>query len=54
MVEVRHSETQLSIDYRASSNFNHTQGANGPVIHPTCNKEVKALLDAINAGPQSA
>jgi len=53
-VEVRYSETQFSIDYRASSNLNYAQGANGPVIHPTYNKEVKALLDAINAGLQSA
>jgi hypothetical protein len=53
-VEVRYGETQFSIGYRDSSNLNYAQGANGPVIHPAYNKEVKALLDSINAALQSA
>src|SRR5262245_8621608 len=49
-VEVRYSGTQFSIVYRDSSNLNYAQGANGPIIHPAYNKQVKALVDAINAG----
>jgi hypothetical protein len=51
-VEVRYSEAAFSVTYRDSSNLNYAQGANGPIIHPTYNKEVKALVDAINANLQ--
>jgi len=53
-VEVKYSATQFSIDYRDSSNLNYATGPGGPVIHPAYNKEVKALLDSINAGLRSA
>ena len=53
-VEIRYSATQFSIEYRDSSNLNYAQGANGPVIHPTYNKEVKGLLDAINTELRTA
>ena len=51
-VEVRYSETEFSIIYRDSSNLKYTQGANGPIIHPSYNKRVKALVDAINVNLQ--
>jgi hypothetical protein len=51
-VEVRYSESAFSIVYQDSSNLNYAQGSSGPVIHPTYNKQVKALLDAINASLQ--
>ena len=53
-VEMHYSATQFSIDYRDSSNLNYASGPSGPVIHPTYNKEVKALLDSINSGLRSA
>ena len=51
-VEIRYGSGSFSIDYRDSNNLNYATGASGPVIHPTYNKEVKGLLDAINAGLQ--
>lgn len=51
-VEVRYNGTQFSVVYQDSSNLNYTQGANGPIIHPAYNKQVKALVDAISAGLQ--
>ena len=53
-VEIRYSGTEFSVVYRDSSNLNYAQGANGPIIHPTYNKQVKALVDAINASLQRA
>jgi hypothetical protein len=53
-VEIRYSATEFSVVYRDSSNLNYAQGANGPIIHPAYNKQVKALVDAINAGLQRA
>jgi hypothetical protein len=52
-VEIRYGAGTFSIDYRESHNLNYGSGPDGPVIHPTYNKEVKGLLDAINAGLQS-
>jgi hypothetical protein len=52
-VEVRYSDARYSIVYRDSSNLNYTQGSSGPVIHPAYNKQVKALVDAINADLQN-
>ena len=52
-VEIRYGAGTFSIDYRESHNLNYGSGPGGPVIHPTYNKEVKGLLDAINAGLQS-
>ena len=51
-VEIRYGAGSFSIDYRDSHNLNYRTGPSGPVIHPTYNKEVKGLLDAINAGLQ--
>lgn len=51
-VEIRYGAGTFSIDYRDSHNLNYGTGPSGPVIHPTYNKEVKGLLDAINAGLQ--
>ena len=51
-VEIRYGSGSFSIDYRDSYNLNYRTGPGGPVIHPTYNKEVKGLLDAINAGLQ--
>jgi hypothetical protein len=53
-VEIRYSGTVFSVVYRDSSNLNYALGANGPIIHPTYNKQVKALVDAINASLQRA
>ena len=53
-VEIRYSGTEFSVVYRDSSNLNYVQGANGPIIHPAYNKQVKALVDAINANLQRA
>ncbi len=53
-VEIRYNATQFSIDYRDSTNLNYATGPGGPIIHPTYNKEVKALLDSINSGLRSA
>ena len=49
-VEIRYGSGSFSIDYRDSHNLNYGTGPSGPVIHPTYNKDVKRLLDAINAG----
>lgn len=51
-VEVRYSGAQFSVIYQDSSNLNYTQSPNGPIIHPTYNKQAKGLVDAINAGLQ--
>ena len=51
-VEVRYNGTQFSIVYQGSANLHYTQGTNGPMIHPTYNKQVNALVAAINASLQ--
>jgi hypothetical protein len=48
-VEIRYTGQNFSITYRDSSNLNYGKGAHGTDIHPTYNKEVKKLLDSINA-----
>jgi hypothetical protein len=48
-VEIRYGAGTFSIDYRDSHNLNYGTGTSGPIVHPTYNKEVKGLLDAINA-----
>jgi hypothetical protein len=51
-VEIRYAAHNFSINYRDSSNLNYGKGEHGTDIHPTYNKEVKKLLDAINAALQ--
>jgi len=47
-VEIRYTGQTFSITYRDSSNLNYGRGGHGTDIHPTYNKEVRKLLNAIN------
>jgi hypothetical protein len=51
-VQIRYTGQNFSIAYRDSSNLNYGKGEHGTDIHPTYNKEVKKLLDSINAALQ--